>query len=416
MTSFLTLTPVPELLAHIASFAPLEAEDVPLEEGAGRTLAEDFRSPEELPGFDRSVVDGFAVRARDVFGAGEGMPALLSCLGEIPMGAVPTITVMPGTCVRIWTGGMLPQGADAVVMLEYVRQVADPDSADVELTRPVAPGDNVLAKDEDCGLGETLIPGGRLLRPQEVGLLAGLGQERVRVRRRPKVAVISTGDEVIPYGRRPLPGQVRDVNAVTLAALAREEGGEARFFGLVGDDEATLKRLVGEAFAWGDVVLVSGGSSAGRRDYTLNALAAVPGCSTLIHGVAVSPGKPLIFARSGEKSCWGMPGHVASALVCAHVFLRPLLRRLLGRDDGNRIEHVVSARMTRPVPSVLGRRDYIRVALGRPLEPGDAPTAIPVLGKSGAISTLVKADGLVVCLETDEGIPAGTLVEVEPLR
>jgi molybdopterin molybdotransferase len=254
------------------------------------------------------------------------------------------------------------------------------------------------------------------LRPQELGILAGLGQATVRVRRRPKVAIISTGDEVIPLGQRPLPGQVRDVNAVTLSALVSEEGAEARFFGLVGDDEAALTRIVGQAVAWGDVVLVSGGSSAGRRDYTLAALAAMPGCTILAHGVAVSPGKPLILARAGTKSCWGMPGHVASALVCAQVFLRPLLQQLLGRVQDCPLGRTVQARMARPVPSVLGRRDYVRVALGRPAPQDDLPTAQPVLGKSGTIATLVKANGIVVCPETDEGVPAGAIVEVELLR
>jgi molybdopterin molybdotransferase len=288
----------------------------------------------------------------------------------------------------------------------------------VELTRPVAPGDNVLVRDEDCARGQTLIPQGRTLRPQELGLLAALGQERVRVRAKPKVAVISTGDEVVPFSCRPKPGQVRDVNSCTLSALARSEGAEARFFGLVGDRKNDLQAIVDESLDWSDVVLVSGGSSAGQRDYTLSCFSAIPGCVVLAHGVAISPGKPLIFARTEKKSLWGIPGHVSSALVCAQVFLRPLLGQLLGRarDADRSPGNTVTARLARPVPSVLGRRDYIRVTLEPPAQPSDIPLARPVLGKSGIISTLVRADGLTVCPEEAEGLAAGAVVEVFLLR
>ena len=413
MAHFLTLKSVDEILALVREFGPGAVEDAALADAAGRTLAEPFLAPEDLPGFDRSTMDGFAVRAKDVFGASEGAPALMDCVGECPMGARPEFSIGSGQTARIWTGGMLPQGADAVVMLEYSRQAGD---AGIELTRPVAPGDHVILKDEDAQQGQELIPAGRVLRPQELGLLAALGQQSVRVRKRPRVAVISSGDEVLPLDRTPGPGQVRDVNSYTLTALANAAGAEARAFGLVGDDQAKLRSLVTEALAWGDVVLLSGGSSAGQRDYTLAVLADLPGAEILAHGVAISPGKPLILARVGQKSLWGLPGHAASALVCAEVFIRPLIRKLLGQNEQPPVwNKQLRAELTRPVASAQGRRDYIRVALSEPRVEGGPLQARPVMGKSGLISTLVMAEALVICPEDQEGLTAGQVVDVHLL-
>lgn len=418
MTHFLSLQPVAAVLRRIEAFDILPEEGVPLEDCLGRTLAAAFRAGEDLPGFDRSTMDGFAVRARDVFGASESSPALLDYIGECPMGAVPDLALAPGQTARIWTGGMLPQGADAVVMLEYARfaGIAGTGLGQVELTRPAAPGDHVLAADEDARAGQELIPAGKVLRAQEIGLLAALGQAVVAVRRRPRVAVISTGDEVRPLGETPLPGQVRDVNSHTLTALARAAGAEVRSLGLVRDSRDDLLAKVREGLDFADVVLVSGGSSAGQRDYTVGAFSALPGCEILAHGVAVSPGKPLIMARMGAKSLWGMPGHVASALVCAEVFIRPLLSRLLGRTGELPVwRQSLTAELARPVSSAQGRRDYIRVTLEASRTEGGPLLARPVMGKSGVISTLVKAEALVVCPEDQEGLAAGEMVHVHLL-
>lgn len=413
MAHFLTLQPVEAILARIADRSPCPAETVPLEDGLGRTLAVSFLSPEDLPGFDRSSMDGFAVRAQDVFGASEGAPALLDVTGEVPMGERPSVSIEPGQCVRIWTGGMLPGGADAVVMLEYARAAG---GGQVELTRPAAPGDNVILRDQDAAKGQELIPAGRVLRPQEIGLFAALGQTTLTVRRRPRVAVISSGDEVLPVGASPGPGQVRDVNTYTLISLARLAGAEARSFGLVGDDRDKLNEALNAALAFADVILLSGGSSAGQRDFTVEALAALPGCEILAHGVAISPGKPLIMARLGDKSLWGLPGHVAGALVCAEVFIRPLLRRLLGQPgEPEAWRGLIKAELARPVASAQGRRDYIRVALGAPVAENGPLLARPVLGKSGLISTLVSADGMVICPEDREGLYQGELLPVHLL-
>lgn len=410
MADFLTLKSVDDILAMVAGFSPLGEEAVPLDDAAGRVLANAFAAPHDLPGFDRSAMDGYAVRARDVFGATEGLPALLDVAGEIPMGRAPAFAVAEGQTARIWTGGMLPDGADAVVMLEYSRPAGQ---GRVELSRPAAPGDNVVDRAEDAREGEELLPAGRKLRPEDIGLLAAFGVTRVGVGRPPAVAVISSGDEVVPAAAAPRPGEIRDINAHALCAFVRAAGGRPRSLGIAGDSVADLRRLVDGALEWADVVLLSGGSSAGRRDFTARVFSDVPGAELLAHGVAISPGKPLILARRGGQSLWGLPGHAASALVTAEVFLRPLLGRLQGRVGGERWRGGVRAVLTRPIASAQGRRDYIRVRLEAAGEEEAAPLrATPLPGKSGLVTTLVLADGLVVCPENREGLYEGEIVEI----
>lgn len=407
MKSFLTLKSVDEVLSLVETFERLPEEYVSLDESAGRYLARDWSAPEDLPGFDRSTVDGYAVRARDVFGAQEGSPALLECVGECPMGRTPDFSLAPGQTARIFTGGMLPEGADCVVMVEYSRPAG---GNLVELVRTQAPGDHVLERDEDAAKGQVLIPAGRRLRPQETGLLAALGQVRVPVTRRPRVAVLSTGDEVVPCEEKPQPGQVRDVNSHSLAALCRKEGAEVRLAGLVRDDVARLDATVRGLLDWADVVLLSGGSSAGMRDHTVDIFLSMPESALLVHGAAISPGKPFILARSGRKCLMGLPGHVSSALVCARAFLSPLLRHLQGGEAP--VVPGVQAVLSRAVASAQGRRDFIRVKLSRTEE---GWVADPVTAPSGLISGLVVADALVVCPENSEGLYAGQEVFAELL-
>ena len=407
MKSFLTLKSVDEVLSLIRTFDRLPEESVPLDESAGRYLAQDWAAPEDLPGFARSTVDGYAVRAQDVFGAQEGSPALLECVGDCPMGSAPSFSLAPGQTARILTGGMLPEGADSVVMVEYSRPI---EENLVELIRTQAPGDHVLERDEDAAEGSVLIPAGRRLRSQEVGLLAALGQQTVPVRRRPRVTILSTGDEVVPFEKKPLPGQVRDVNSHSLAALCTGAGAEVRMAGLVGDDRAELEAAVREAAQWADVVLLSGGSSAGMRDHTVEVFLSMPDSSLLVHGAAISPGKPFILARTGGICLMGLPGQVTSALVCARVFLLPLLRHLQGGEET--VTPGVSAVLSRSVASAQGRRDFIRVRLSRS---ADGWIADPVTAPSGLISGLVAADALVICPENSEGLYAGQSVFAELL-
>lgn len=407
MKSFLTLKSVDEVLSLVRTFDRLPEETVLLDECAGRYLARDWAAPEDLPGFARSTVDGYAVSARDVFGAQEGSPALLECVGDCPMGSAPSFSLAPGQTARILTGGMLPEGADCVVMVEYSRPAGD---RLVELVRTQAPGDHVLERDEDAAAGSVLIPAGRRLRAQEAGLLAALGQQTVQVSRRPRVVILSTGDEVVPFDRKPLPGQVRDVNSHSLAALCAGAGASVRLAGLVGDDMEQLKAAVRSAAEEADVVLLSGGSSAGMRDHTVDVFLSMPDSALLVHGAAVSPGKPFILARSGKTCLMGLPGQVTSALVCARVFLLPLLRHLQGGEEP--VTAGVPAVLSRSVASAQGRRDFIRVRLSRT---ADGWTADPVTAPSGLISGLVAADALVVCPENSEGLYAGQTVFAELL-
>ena len=263
MKPFLTLQSVESVLEHIRAFPLLSEERVQLDDALGCGLAQCFSATEDLPGFDRSTVDGFACRARDVFGAQEANPALVDCVADCRMGDVPNIALEEGQAARILTGGMLPQGADCVVMVEYSRPAG---GNLIEITRSQAPGDNVIFRDDDATAGFLLLQAGHRLRPQDIGLLAAFGVVEVEVRRKPLVAVLSTGDEVVPSSMTPPPGKIRDINAHSIAALCREAGAQAVRAGIVNDDAAKLKAAVTQLAETHDVVVVSGGSSAGMRD------------------------------------------------------------------------------------------------------------------------------------------------------
>lgn len=427
MKPFLTLQSVEAVLDHIRSLPPLGAERLALDETPGRRLAEDFSATEDLPGFDRSTVDGFAVRARDVFGAQEGNPALVECIADCRMGEVPDITLEEGQTARILTGGMLPKGADCVVMVEYSRPAG---GLLIELTRSQAPGDNVIFHDDDAAKGCLLLNAGRRLRPQDIGLLAAFGHTEVLVRRRPLVAVLSTGDEIVPSCETPPVGKIRDINMHSIAALCREAGADVEQAGLVRDDVARLQSTITHLALTYDVVVVSGGSSAGMRDHTVEIFESLPDAELLVHGVAISPGKPFILARARVKqhnvALVGLPGHVTSALVCARVLLVPLLEHLQGQT-GTSLASQVPAILTRSVASAQGRRDFLRVSLRLLADNPDLPPAAarslrplyeaePIMGASGLISGMAAADGLVICPENREGFDAGDTVMVELFR
>jgi len=395
----------PQVLDRLEAFDRLEAEEVDLDRASGRVLAQDAPAPEDLPPFDRSTVDGFAVRARETFGASESSPALFELAGEVAMGRPAEVEVRAGQAVKVWTGGVLPAGADAVVMLEYSRLL---DRTSLELTRAVAPGANVIGRGEDAAEGQVLLRAGSELRAQELGLLAGLGLTRVQVVRRPRVAVVSTGNELVPAGERPGPGQIREINSHTLAALIIEAGAEPIWLGLVRDEPERLRAAVAEGLERAEVVLVSGGSSVGAADWTLRTFRSFDGAELLAHGVSISPGKPLILVRVGQKSLFGLPGHVASAMITFHLFVRPLLRgRLLGLS--HEPDRPIQALLSRNLASAQGREDWVRVRLERT---DQGWQAAPVLGPSGLISTLVKADGLIRVPLESEGLLAGSRVEV----
>jgi molybdopterin molybdotransferase len=399
-----------EVLALYDRFAPVGVEEVDLAAACGRVLAVPLIAPEDVPGFLRATMDGYAVRAQDTFGASVGAPQYLGIMGEVPMGVAPDRGVGPGEAQRVPTGAMLPPGADAVVMVEYSAE--HPDGT-LEVRRAVAPGENVLQPGEDVAVGEVILPAGRPLRPQDVGLLAALGITQVSAYQKPRVAIISSGDEIVPLDRRPGPGQVRDSNAHLAAAQTAAWGGLPRLHGIVPDDFGALRAALANALDRADLILISGGSSVGVRDLTLKTIEDLPGAEILAHGVALRPGKPTILAalgKPGPKPLLGLPGHPASAAVVMEVLGRPLLTRLAGLTDPPPWGRTVSARLSRNLAGATGREDYVRVRLRRE---GDSLWADPVLGPSGMLSPLVKSEGLVMIPLGVEGLFKGEDVTVQ---
>jgi molybdopterin molybdotransferase len=355
-------------------------------------------------------MDGYAVRAQDTFGASVGAPQYLDIKGEVPMGVTPSAGVGGGETLRVATGAMLPEGADAVVMIEYIAE--HPDGT-LEVRRAVAPGENVLKPGEDVARGEPLFLAGRRLRPQEIGLLAALGIERLVAYKKPRVVIISSGDEIVPLDGRPGPGQVRDSNAYLAAAQVAEWGGRPLLHGIIPDDFRALQISLTEALAVADLILISGGSSVGARDLTLSAIQDLPGAEVLVHGVALRPGKPTILASlglGGKKPLLGLPGHPASAAVVMEVLGLPLLRRLSGLSDQSPWGRTEAALLSRNLAGASGREDYVRVRLRRE---DDVLWADPVLGPSGLLSPLVKSDGLVMIPLGVEGLFKAEKVTVQ---
>lgn len=384
-------------------------EKVPVLKSLGRRLAADVRAVDDVPNFDRSTMDGFAVRAKDTYGATESMPSYVDIAGEVMIGRKPAGEVRTGQAYRIPTGGMLPSGADAVVMVEYTEEL---DSRTIGVTRPVAPGENVVRRGEDIAAGETALPAGHLIRPQDLGLLSSIGVTEVEAAFVLKVGIISTGDELVDPGESPSPGQVRDINSHTLYGAVAANGGEPRLYGIIDDNYDHLENALKLALQENHMVLLSGGSSVGPRDVASKVINAAGEPGVLFHGISVSPGKPTVGAVLGEKPVFGLPGHPTSAMVIFDLMVAPLLR--VGRYPAGGIEAAMEfplkAVITRNLRSAAGREDFIRVRLsyqdGRFL-------AEPVLGKSGLISTMVKADGLAHIPAGKEGVEAGEIVEVK---
>lgn len=400
----------------MAAWAPLPPRTIPvkLSQAVGRVLSRGVLSPEDLPSYPRSVVDGFAVRAADTFGAGEGLPAYLAVTGDVSMGRAPSVSIGPGEAARIPTGGVLPPGADAVVMIEHTEALAGPTPLDpgaaesIEVRRAVGPGENVIQLGEDVRQGAVVLPVGVVLRAPQIGLLAGLGITEVQVAVAPRVAVISTGDEVVAPDQKPDAGCIRDINGPALCAAVMAEGGDPVFYGIVGDEFGPLFESIRTARAETDLVLISGGSSIGLRDEVARAIDALGPPGVLVHGIAMKPGKPTVLGLCDRTPLIGLPGHPTTVLVVFHVFVREMIGRLLGRQPETPAR--LKARLARRVASAAGRTDYLRVGLE---QRDGALWAVPILGKSGLISTMVGADGLAVIEDPIEGKEVGDEVTVE---
>ena len=404
---FFKVTSLETVLELTRTFPRVSEEVLPLNRCVGRILSQDVVSKIDLPEFNRATMDGYAVQARSTFGASEGMPALFTIVGTIEMGEVPTVLVKAGEAVQIATGGMLPHGSDSVVMLEHTQPL---DAHTLEVFKSAVPLQHVMEIGEDFRKGQKMLLRGCRIRPQEMGVLAALGETHVPVYRQPVVAIISSGDEIVPIEQTPGLSQLRDVNAYTLAGLVRMSGGIPLYLGIARDNFDELYGLCKDAVRRADMLLISGGSSVGCRDFSLEVMKGLPDAEILVHGVSISPGKPTILARSEQKAVWGLPGQVASAMVVFHVMVGPTLEWIAGASENQlRVTHEVSAVLSRNLASVQGRDDYVRVKLVRR---ENQVYAEPILGKSGLIHTMVKADGLVRIDINSEGLDKGTPVSV----
>jgi len=395
----------------LRSFPALSrTKQLPLNEACGRVLAEDVVAREPIPPFTRSCMDGYAVAARETFGASESIPAYLELAGQVDIQSMPEFSLSEGQCAAVVTGSCIPEGADSVVMMEHCHCLGD---GALQVARPVAPGENILYRGEDCDGEDTAVFAGSVLESGRVGILAALGVTSVPVFQRPRVGLIATGDELVPADRPVYEAQIRDVNSPAVSCLIRQSGAEPIPYGIASDNEAELAEVLAKAAAECDVLLVSGGSSVGARDITLDAMGHLPDFRLMAHGVSMSPGKPTILAASGYLPIIGLPGQVTSAQVVTLILLCPFLRYVQG-DERAELQGVRRRRATllRNLASKQGREDYVRARLTE----GDGELlAEPVLGPSGLLRTMLEADALLRIPENVEGLYKGQSAEILPL-
>ncbi len=378
-----------------------KTEQVSLTAAMGRTLAEDIAAAEYVPDFDRSTVDGFAVRASDTFGCTDAIPAILPLQGTVLMGESADFALEEGSCVAVPTGGAVPKGADGVVMLEYTEDYGD---GTIGISKSAAPGMNMIFRGDDVYPGKVILKKGRVLSSADIGALAAIGRVQVPVVKKLTVGVISTGDELVPPEVQPGPGQVRDVNSPMLEAMLTAFGCQVMNYGIVIDEEALLSEKVHQAIGQCDVVLLSGGSSVGVKDAACRIIESEG--KLLLNGIAIKPGKPTILGKAGEKPIVGLPGHPVAAYFITKLFVQPLLGRLTGRD---RTAYTVTARVTESISANHGRAQYHCCRLTK--KDGQL-YAVPIRGKSGLITTLAGADGY-FCIDRDcEGLPRNAEIQV----
>ncbi len=402
-------------------------ERIATQDALGRVLANDVHSQEDLPAFDRSAVDGYAVIAADTYGASPGLPALLSVIGEAPMGQPVQIAMQLGQAVLVHTGGMIPADADAVVMIEHTQPITSQNipapnppflhsafsilNSSIEVMRPVAAGENIVKQGEDMRIGGLVLSRGHVLRPQDIGGLMALGITEIEVAKPLRVGLISTGDEVVPPSTQPSVGQVRDVNAYALAAAVQQIGGVPVQYGIVPDEFAQMRDTAQRAKAECDVVVLSAGSSVSVRDMSVTVIGELGLPGVLVHGVSVKPGKPTILALCDGVPVFGLPGNPASAMIIFDLFVAPTMRRMVGADaQSTPPRPQMQARLTRNIPSTTGREDYVQVLLAK-ADDGEWQ-ATPIFGKSNLIFTLIQAHGTVQVPIDLNGYRAGDMVTV----
>lgn len=375
-----------------------EAETTGLSEALGKVVAEDILSPEDLPAYARSTVDGFAVHAADTYGCSEALPAMVTYAGKVLMGEDEKRVLPKASCMQVPTGGQVPEGADAVVMVEHSEDLGDQFRY---MLKPVAPGENVNAKGDDIALGEVAVPKGTLIEPRHTAVLAALGISELKVRKPLTVGILSTGDELVDYTETPKGTEIRNINSVTLAAAVEALGCNAKTYPIVPDEEDALREAIDTVRKECDFLIISGGSSVGERDNVNRVLASFG--EVYFHGVALKPGKPTMFAMlDGDVPAFGLPGHPAAAFYTFHLFAKPAI---LKRRGAIAVPRYVEAELSQKVPSNHGREEILGVAL----EDGKA---VPLPAKSGVVSVLSRADGTITIPRDLEGLERGAKVKV----
>ena len=395
---YFDVVPIEEAVRIVRSIShQTGTETIPIDDGDGRTLSEPVIALTDIPGFDRSWRDGYAVIAEDIRSATDSSPKNLSCLGAVRMGTPSSQTIALGTCMYIPTGGQIPAGADAVVMVEYTERIGDT----VFIKKSATPGENIIRRDEDFKASDHIYPVGWILRPQDIGVLASIGKTQINVRKKPIIGIISTGTELVPAEAIPRPGEVREVNSHLITVFSRRQGAIPMRYGIIRDDPVELKETISRASRECDAVIVSGGSSKDRNDITASTIAELG--EVFVHGISIAPGKPTIIGQIENIPVIGLPGHPASTFMVLSLVVIHLIQALKGSPCQKVYKQKI--RMATSVPSEQGREHYLRVRIE-----GDCAT--PVLGKSGLMNTLAWSDGIIKIPAGDEGYEEGDEVEV----
>lgn len=405
---FFQVISLEEALQRLRNHFPdnrLEIEEVSLLQAQNRFLAEDLTAAENVPDFNRSTVDGYAVKAADTFGAGESLPSLLMAAGSVRMGQKAEMTLQKGQAVAVPTGGMLPEGVDSVVMVEYSEQF---DADTIAVYKPVSPGENVIARGDDLRQGEAILSRGTWLTAKHIAMLAACGIGRVKVYRPVKFSIISTGDEIIEIDQPQNIGQIRDINSYGLASIIAQWGGEVTYRAIVKDDYDALKQSMTEGLAQADVLLTSGGSSVGERDYTYRLMQELCGDDVFVKGIAIKPGKPTIAGSADGKPVIGLPGHPSAAMTVFRVLMSTVLKQW----GLNIQETLVPARLSINLPSAPGKTTFQMVSLQ---QEQNGFVAVPIFGKSGMIHLLGHSDGYIVLEAHQEGLEQNQQVLVHLL-
>jgi len=407
---FFKVISVKEFYNLFSFFEPVkEILDVEVFNALNRVVAMDIHAREDFPPFMRACMDGYAVRAEDTFGGGESNPIYLRLKGEVEIDKIPDFSLGVGECAKVVTGSPIPEGADAVVMVEYTEAISKDE---IEIRCSVSPGENLILQGEDYKRGDSLIFKGTLIRPQEIGILLEFGITRCKVFRPLKVGIISTGNEIVPPSTSPLPmGKIRDVNSYTIGAIGKKINCEPYFYEIVPDDSKILRKVIQKGIDECDIVLISGGSSIGAKDLTEETISSFENSEILCHGVGISPGKPTLLAKIGKIPVIGLPGQVTSAQVVMFILIVPFLRYLSNDRQylSQRYFPITYAYLTENVPSKRGREEYVRVRL---IQDKDKLFAEPIFSKSGLIKSLVKAQGLLKIPSSSEGILKGSFVQI----